>query len=164
MTDKSTHSSFDEYQDPLDNYEPVKYDDALHRALAEEKVSAIESQPFSCITPETTIQEAVEKLNQMKKGCLMVVRDQKLVGVLSDRDLLMKVSLEFDEIKNEPVTKVMTDSPIYVKIGDSSAKALSVMAVAGYRHVPVVDEEMNVCGIVSPQRVTAFLTEHFDGQ
>ena len=162
MTEKSTPSSFDEFQDPLENYEPVEYDDALHQALAEEKVSAIEAQPFACIEPETSVHDAMQKMNEMEKGCLMVVQDKKLVGVVSDRDLMLKAALEYDEIKDEPVTTVMTDSPIYVNITDSSAKALSVMAIAGYRHVPVVDEEMNVCGIVSPQRVTAFLTEHFD--
>ena len=62
----------------MENYEPVEYDDAFHQALAEGKVDSIESQPFSCIAPETTIQEAVEKMNELEKGCLMVVRDKKL--------------------------------------------------------------------------------------
>ena len=75
---------------------------------------------------------------------------------------MMKAALEYDKLKDVPVSTVMTDQPIYVYVNDTSAKALSVMAIAGYRHVPVVDEDLNVCGIVSPQRVTAFLTEHFD--
>lgn len=162
MADKDFKSSFDEFQDPLENYDPIVYEDNLHRALEEEKVSAIESQPFSCISPETTIAEAVETLNRLEKGCLMVTRNKKLVGVFSDRDLLKNVATNYEEVKDNPVSTVMTDSPIYVKVNESSAKALGVMAVAGYRHVPVVDDELNVCGIVSPQRVTAFLTEHFD--
>lgn len=162
MTEKSTPSEFDEFQDPLEDYDPENYDDVMQRALVEEKVQAIEAQPFFCISPETTIKDAIDKLNQLEKGCLMVVEENKLIGVLSDRDILNKAVLEYEEIKDEPVTRVMTDSPIYVKIYDSSAKALSVMAVAGYRHVPVLDEDMNVCGIVSPQRVTAFLMEHFN--
>jgi CBS domain-containing protein len=85
-----------------------------------------------------------------------------LVGVFSERDVLSKVVLEYDKVKDLPVSEVMTTEPIYVNETDSAVVALSVMALCGYRHVPVVDLNDNVVGIVSPQRVTEFLQKHFN--
>jgi predicted transcriptional regulator len=52
----------------------------------------------------------------------------------------------------------MTANPIYVHTSAASASALCVMAVSGCRHVPIIDLDARIQGIVSPQRVTEFLT------
>jgi len=152
----------DDFQDPLENYEPKTYDDPLEQALAEDTVGAIRHEPFVTISPETSVHEAVEKLAGLHVACLLVAEDNKLVGIFSDRDVLDKVTLEYDLVKDRPVREVMTDQPIYVHEGDSAAAALSVMAVSGYRHVPVLTTGGELVGIVSPQRVTGFLRQHFE--
>ena len=81
--------------------------------------------------------------------------------MFSDRDALDKVALEYDEVKDQPVSEVMTANPIYIYESDPSAAALSVMAVSGYRHVPILDAHDNLAGIVSPQRLTEFLQKFF---
>jgi CBS domain-containing protein len=83
--------------------------------------------------------------------------DDRLVGVFSDRDALVRVAERYDEVKDLPVSQVMTANPVFIRNTDSAAAALCVMAVSGYRHVPVVDIDGQIVGIVSPQRVTAFL-------
>ncbi len=159
MADQKTPQP-EEFQDPLENYDPEIYTDPLERALAEQQVSAIQHQPYASVSPETTVAEAVARLSEMQVACLLVEEEGKLVGVFSDRDALDKVSLEFNDIKDHPVRDAMTSDPIYVYEHDSAAAALSVMAVSGYRHVPVVDIDLNLVGIVSPQRVTAFLQQY----
>ena len=64
-------------------------------------------------------------------------------------------------LKAGPIREFMTSSPIYVFNTDSSAAALSVMAATGYRHVPVVDLNHRIVGVVSPSRVTSFLERYF---
>ena len=149
-----------EFEDPLENYDPKVYQDALEQALAEEPVEAIQSTPFASVPPDTPVCDAVEKLAKLHVACLLVQQDGHLVGVFSDRDVLDKVALEWDTVQNLPVSKVMTLEPVYVYATDSSGAALSVMAVSGYRHVPVLDLNRNVVGIVSPQRITEFLQRH----
>jgi CBS domain-containing protein len=56
----------------------------------------------------------------------------------------------------------MTKDPVFVYDTDSSGAALCVMAVAGHRHVPVLDREHRIIGIVTPQRITSFLLSHAD--
>jgi hypothetical protein len=53
-------------------------------------------------------------------------------------------------------------TPTLLFIADSSAAVLSVMAVSGYRHVPVLDLDGSIKGIASPQRATEFLQKYFE--
>ena len=69
-------------------------------------------------------------------GCLLVEEEGRLVGVFSDRDVLKKVALEYDQMKDTPVSELMTKEPVFVYESSRSAAALSVMAVSGFRHVP----------------------------
>ncbi len=147
----------DEFQDPLENYEPKQYADPLERALVEEEIGSIRHEPFATISPETPVHEAVKKLAGLHIACLLVAENDRLLGVFSDRDVLSKVAFEYDDVKNRPIRDVMTTDPIYVNETESAVYALSVMAMCGYRHVPVVDLDDKLVGIISPQRVTDFL-------
>lgn len=72
------------------------------------------------------------------------------------------MALEFDQLIDTPVSEVMTPGPVFVYDTDSSAAVLNVMAVSGYRHVPVLNLQGQILGIASPQRITAFLQHYFD--
>lgn len=150
----------EEFRDPLENYDPKKYDDPLEQALHDDTVVAIQHEPYESISPETTVEAAVKKLAGLHVACLLVEKEGNLLGVFSDRDVLNQVALEFDQLRHRPVSDVMTDNPIYVFETDSAAAALAVMVVAGYRHVPVLKVNKKLVGIVSPQRVTAFLSRY----
>jgi len=150
----------EEFSDPLQNYDPKIYKDTLEKALAEETVVAIQCTPVATITPDTPIHAAVKALAGMQVACLLVEEGGRLVGVFSDRDVLDRVALEYEQVKDRPVGEFMTTDPIYAYENDSAAAALSIMAVSGVRHVPVTNIEQKVVGIVSPQRVTEFLRKH----
>ncbi len=152
------------FQDPLENYDPPTFDDPIERALHEETVMAIQSRPYACVPIDTTVEEVLQTLVGEGIACVLIENQGKLVGLVSDRDILEKVALEYDDLKDKSVQEVMTASPVYVDESESAASALAVMAVSGYRHVPVVDGEEKIVGIVSPQRVTKFLRKCIDDQ
>ena len=162
--DHSSAPSEGEFQDPLENYDPKTYEDGVEEALAEQSVESIMHQPFATIPADTSVSVAMHKLSAFHIACLMVEEDGKLVGVFSHRDVLDRVALEYDEVKDQCVREVMTSNPVYIYDTDPAAAALSVMAVSGYRHVPIVDSGERIVGIVSPQRVTAFLTKAFQSE
>lgn len=158
MSDQQEPVSF---EDPLENYEPPTFDDPIEQALHDEPVSAIRAQPHIAIPADTTVGAALQQMVGQHIACLMVEDQGKLVGVFSDRDVLDKVALEYDAMLDRPVSEVMAADPVFVHDTDSAAAALAVVAVSGFRHVPVVDPENNIVGIVSPQRITQFLQSHF---
>ena len=162
MTDESSKSARDEFEDPLENYDPPQYRNTLEKSLTEETVAAIQSRPYTSISPDTTVEQAVGLLAFRGVACALVEEEGKLVGVFSDRDILNKVSLEYEAMKLRPVRDVMTTNPTYVHENDSSAAALCVMAVMGHRHVPVLDRDHKILGIVTPHRITSFLLSRID--
>jgi CBS domain-containing protein len=136
-------------------------DDQLEQALVEESVTAIRTQPCPVVPPDMTVQQAVETLVELGISCLLVAENEQLVGVFTKRDVLDKVALNYDEVKDQPLSDLMTRNPIFVYETEPVAAALCVMASGGHRHVPVVDSQNRIAGVVSPLRVTDFLSRFF---
>lgn len=150
----------DEFQDPLSNYEPRPYAGPLEEALAEKTVAAIQMRPYAEVPPETTVYSALQALAGLKIASLLVVEQRRLVGVFTERDALERVASRYQEVKDLPVREVMTTNPVVLYDTDPAGAALSAIAVSGYRHVPVLDMDGRVVGVVGPRRVFAFLQEH----
>ncbi|MDG2391561.1 MAG: CBS domain-containing protein [Planctomycetaceae bacterium] len=148
----------EEFQDPLANYDPKGYCDPVERSLAEELVLTIQHRPYTTISPETPVRDAIKTLSALDISYLMIEAGGSLVGVFSEREALLKIGTNIDTLGDSPVSEFMTANPIYVHDSSASASALCVMAVSGCRHVPIVDLDARIQGIVSPQRVTEFLT------
>lgn len=148
-----------DFEDPLSNYDPREYRDPLERALAERTVAAITHQPSVCIGPEQPVREAIDALAGLEVACLMIVEENRLLGIFSEWDVLQKVASRHGDLADRPVRDVMTENPVFVYETDSVASTLAVIARCGYRHVPVLDLQERVVGIVSPQRISCFLQE-----
>ncbi|MCA9108506.1 MAG: CBS domain-containing protein [Planctomycetaceae bacterium] len=150
----------DEFSDPLENYDAPVYADPLEEALATRTVTDLAAQPCETISADTSIAEALKKLASIHHACLLVEDEGRLAGLFTDRDLLDRVVLEFEDCRDQPLRTVMTPDPVYVSESDCPAAVLAVMAVSGFRHVPVLDADGMIAGIVSPRRITEFLLEH----
>jgi CBS domain-containing protein len=81
----------------------------------------------------------------------------KLVGILSERDLLTKVAGVQESYTELPVQQVMTPRPETVSTKDTLAFALHKMDVGGYRHMPVVREGLPV-GVISVRDIMRHIT------
>ncbi|QEG01805.1 inosine 5'-monophosphate dehydrogenase [Stieleria maiorica] len=147
--------------DPLSNFEPADYDSELERALAEDAVAEIDAKPYLQISPYATVQEAVEMLHDSGAASLLVVDSDRLVGIFTERDVLEKVVERYPRICSRPVEEFMTRDPTIVYQSDPSAAAAAAIAVAGHRHVPVLDMDERIQGIISPRRMFAFMERHF---
>lgn len=112
-----------------------------------------------CVRPETSLREAIAAMNAVKAGCVLTTQDQRLVGILTERDVLREVVDKLD--LDEPVSAVMTPDPETVRMDDGIALALNKMHVGGYRHIPVVDESGHPTGIVSVRDVVRFIVSLF---
>ncbi|MCX5660180.1 MAG: CBS domain-containing protein [Planctomycetota bacterium] len=150
-----------EFQDPLKNYDPPIYEDALQRSLAEDTVDVIQIRPFETVPPTMTVKEAMQMMVDLDIACLMIVENDRLIGVFSERNVLDNVAPDYEAVKGKPIRAVMTKDPASVHITDNVGKAVNLMAVSGFRHVPILDVDEKVTGIVGPRRVTAYLQKYF---
>jgi CBS domain-containing protein len=152
----------DAFEDPLSNYEPAEYASDLHRVLAEEPISEIQSTPCVQVGKQASIRDAIEALDKSKVSSLLVVDGNKLVGIFTERDVLEQVAGQFPQMANSPVVEVMTPNPTVVYESDPVGTAVAAIAVAGHRHVPVLRIDGTVMGLVSPRRVLSYLEQHLD--
>jgi CBS domain-containing protein len=115
--------------------------DRVERCLMEEAVRALPPCPAVAVRPTATVGEAIQAMLDHNVGALVVVDEtDRLVGILSERDLLMKVAGLVDDYRGRPVSQFMTSRPETVRGCDSLAFALHKMDLGGYRHLPVVKD------------------------
>ncbi len=109
------------------------------------------SEVFS-ILPDTTIYEALTLLAKHNTGALMVVRGNKVEGILSERDCVRKVDLEGKSSKNTKVSEIMTSKVIYVEAGQQLDECMALMIDKNIRHLPVFDGT-ELLGLISVRDV-----------
>ena len=135
----------------------------VETSLMEEDVQHLHKQlhlhaPHT-IGPDTTIEQAIQVLLQNNIGAVLVVdADGKLLGILSERDLLKKVAGIEESFASLPVSRFMTPKPETIAYHDRLAFVLHKMDVGGYRHLPVVDHGKPV-GIISVRDMLHYITK-----
>lgn len=108
-----------------------------------------------------TVKEAVALMQKKKYGCVLVAKNDRLAGIFTERDLLMKCIGSGKDLAKVKVEEVMTPDPEAFQPEDSVAFVLNAMSVGGYRHVPIVDERNKPIAVVSVKDIIRFLVEHF---
>lgn len=154
-TEKPATPDVGEFQDPLSNYDHPVYEDPVEQGLAERPVSDLQLHPYAHVRSDTTVARAMQALSGLRISSLLVIDQGRLVGVFTERDVLERVADRFAELRDQPVSTVMTTDPVVVRETDPWGAALAAIVAGGYRHVPVLGEGGVVEGIVSPRRVVA---------
>lgn len=112
-----------------------------------------------CITPDTPIREAFHVLRAQHRGALLICRDDKLVGILTERDVV-RILVEGRDL-DAPIAEEMVEQPLTLREGDSIGEAIRRMAENGYRRLPVVDESDRPVGLIDVEGIVHFLVQHF---
>jgi CBS domain-containing protein len=88
--------------------------------------------------------------------CVLVVEGERLVGIFTDRDAVLKVA--GTKTGGQPISSVMTHDPVVLRHDETIAVAINKMAVGGFRHIPIV-EDGRPTGVVSARDVFHHLAE-----
>jgi CBS domain-containing protein len=101
------------------------------------------------ITPGAPVIEALEILRDRKIGALVVLQGSQVVGIFSERDFARHApDCQQCDIQS-PVSNFMTSIVLGVKENEVLENCMSLMAEKHIRHLPVVDEQGQLCGIIS---------------
>lgn len=98
--------------------------------------------------PDITVSEAAKLMARRKVGAILVVDQEKLVGIFTERDAVFRVIAKGHDARTTRLAEVMTRAPRTVDPRKSFGYALILMHDNGFRHVPVV-EHGKLVGIVS---------------
>jgi CBS domain-containing protein len=98
--------------------------------------------------PEMTVREAARRMAKRKVGAVLVVDQEGLVGIFTERDAVFRVIAQGRDVSAARLADVMTPSPKTVTPDKSFGYALLLMHENGFRHLPVI-EDGKLLGIVS---------------
>jgi len=113
------------------------------------KVNEIITHDPEVIRPETALIEAAQKMKSMDIGMLPVCDGDRLVGVITDRDITVRGVAQGSDPKTARVQEVMTPEVIYCFDDEDVKEAAKKMEEKQVRRLPVLNREKRLVGIVS---------------
>jgi CBS domain-containing protein len=107
------------------------------------------TRDVTIVTPNDTIQQAARIMGQIDAGILPVGENDRLVGMITDRDIAVRAVGEGKDPAQTRVRDVMTTEVRYVYEDDVVADAADTMAELQIRRLPVINREKRLVGIIS---------------
>jgi CBS domain-containing protein len=131
---------------------------AVERALLSDRVRQFQGRKPLVVSPTMPVREVLRLLVDNKFGCVVVADQGKLVGIFSERDVLLKLGERAAEWGDRPVSDFMTKRVETLPPTAKIAFAVQRMDQGGYRHVPIVNEQGEAAGIFSVRDILGYLT------
>jgi CBS domain-containing protein len=113
------------------------------------KVSDVMSKDVKLASPEDTVQQAARAMSERDTGVLPVGENDRLVGMVTDRDLAVRALAAGKDPSKTKLREVMSGEPRYLFEDDSVEKAAASMAEQQVQRMPVLNREKRLVGIVS---------------
>ncbi len=110
------------------------------------------------VRPDVTVTECVRRMNELRIGAMLVMQEDQLVGIFTERDAITRVLGAGLDPSNTNVSGVMTENPVCVSTSTTLEEAMSIVTNQRIRHLPVV-EDGKVLGMVSSGDLTHRLVE-----
>lgn len=130
--------------------------------MAAISVKDLMTSELTTVAPETSVSEAAERMAREDIGPLPVVENDRLVGIVTDRDLVVRVLAEGRDPRSTTVREVASKEPVTVSVDDDLVTTLDLLAKHQVRRVPVVDGDRLV-GIVAQADVAREVSSSWVG-
>ena len=129
------------------------------RRVRADKVNLMHTDDYVCIQPSTPLQQAIEVMKQDEGGCAIVCEGDRVVGVFTERDLLIKIIGEKIDL-SAPVSQWMSTAVSTLTPDDTIGDAVDMMHARSFRNIPLVKDDRLV-GSISVFDVISYLAESY---
>lgn len=110
------------------------------------------------VTPDVTVFDALKVMGEKNIGALLIMEQDELKGIFSERDYARKIVLKGKTSHDTPVSEIMTEKVITVLPDDSIETCMELMSSKHIRHLPVV-KSGKVVGVISVSDVVTAIIE-----
>ena len=121
----------------------------------------IGEQNVLTMTPEAGAREAAKMMASKRISAVLVVQNNRLTGIVTERDLAKKVIAGGLDPETTKLSEIMTKNPDTLSPDDSPINALELMSTRGYRHLPVVNGD-DLVGMVSIRDLYSFVKNQLE--
>lgn len=125
--------------------------------------SIMDDRKLLVAPPECSVSEATRRMADRNVGAVLVVQDESLVGIFTERDAVFRVMARGLDANTTPLSEVMTPEPKTVSPEKPFGYALVMMQENGFRHAPIVENGRPV-GIVSSRSAMDPELEEFESE
>ena len=116
-------------------------------------------RPVYSVGPNATVREALEIMAQQNIGALLILDDQSLAGIFSERDYARKVVLKGKSSNDAKVSEIMTSKVITINTKHTIDQCMQIMTDNHIRHLPIVNDQ-DVMGLISIGDVVREMMDH----
>ncbi|KAI8963461.1 hypothetical protein F5Y11DRAFT_356282 [Daldinia sp. FL1419] len=121
----------------------------LSRKAPPGTVLALKPSPALQIKPNTTVSEAAQLMAAKREDCVLVTdEDDRIAGIFTAKDLAFRVVGTGQKASSITIAEIMTKNPLCARTDTSATEALDLMVRKGFRHLPVMDENQDISGIL----------------
>lgn len=110
---------------------------------------AEKNRPLAVVAPGDTVYHALSVMAQHNVGALLVLDGEQLAGIFSERDYARKVILHGKTSRETLVKEIMTEKVAFVTPDNTIDQCMALMSDKHFRHLPVLQTDGAVAGIVS---------------
>ncbi|KAK9321638.1 hypothetical protein V1517DRAFT_169949 [Lipomyces orientalis] len=112
-------------------------------------VLALRPSPALQIKPNTTVAEAAQLMSAKRENCVLVTDDDdRIAGIFTAKDLAFRVVGAGIDARDVTIEQIMTKNPLCARTDTSATDALDLMVRKGFRHLPVMDENQDISGVL----------------
>jgi CBS domain-containing protein len=113
------------------------------------KISDVMTPHAKCIGPDLTLTHAANQMRELDVGSLPICENDRLVGIVTDRDLALRGITEARDPRSVTIREVMSPGIVYIYDDQDVEEAARLMEVKQIRRLPVLNRDKRLVGIVS---------------
>ncbi len=133
-------------------------EDQFTEHILTDVLRSIEADEPPAVAPSDPVGVVIHSMQEHGVSAVLVKDGDELVGILTERDVLLKAAGDDIDLNALAVRRIMTDDPVVLNEDDTIALALHKMSVGGFRHIPLVADDGQAKRIASIRDVVRHIS------
>ncbi len=128
------------------------------------KVKDMMHKGVECASPDASVSKIALMMKELDVGAIPIAKDGKLLGMITDRDIALRCVAGSEDMSKVKAKDVMTHGVVYCRDNEDVEDAVRIMEGKQVRRLPVLDEEMEMVGMVSLGDISHALPRDITGE
>jgi CBS domain-containing protein len=134
----------------------------IEHSLETDEIGLLQPRPAVAVLSGDSLADVIATMRAHNIGSVLVLDSEGgLAGVFTERDILNRVACQVGDLRVASVADYMTANPTTLEWDDPIAHALHLMAIYGFRHLPVIDAAGKPAGVISFRDVVRYIERNF---